>query len=669
VNAASIVFGLVAKDQASTALAKVRGELGLLSGAAGRVTPALAGIGAALGVGVSAVGFVAYAAKVRDELLAIKDLSEATGASIEAISGLENVARAAGGTLEDVSGVLVRFNGVLKDADGANRASQVLKALGLDAQALRRADPAEALRQTAVALSRFADDGDKARAVQELFGKSVREAGPLLRELAQAGALQGTVTARQVEEMDRFNKEVAALKANLTDLARVTAGPATRAINALFEEFRAGREAFGGRTLAALFDLGFNVDPTKTLEENLRRTRDTIKDTEASLKALRQTMFRNPLGFTDFAADGMAMDLERLRARERYLQRIIGLRGGEQASYSNEGRNAARALVLPALGAPPTGAARAMAAQLMGPPLAAQSEAWQAAVRAIEATDGAKLEALQEQIRMLIYMRQAPGAETERVDQALQAVSAQMVGLVPAAASARAAQQELAALLAATPAAEMARSARQAEALWAALGGATDPAQIEQINQALARTLGLVERTGEGATDTATAMSTFADQAGRNIQNALGDTLEQVLGGNFSNIGRMWSQLLVRMAAQAAAARLSQQIFGTAFQAGGSLGPWGQVLRNFFGGGRADGGPVLPGMTYLVGERGPELLTMGGNAGRITPNDALVGAGLTINNTINLSGDVGPGTVRLVEQALARERNRAARQAYTMGAA
>jgi uncharacterized membrane protein len=52
---------------------------------------------------------------------------------------------------------------------------------------------------------------------------------------------------------------------------------------------------------------------------------------------------------------------------------------------------------------------------------------------------------------------------------------------------------------------------------------------------------------------------------------------------------------------------------------------------SFFGGGRASGGPVLPGMTYMVGERGPEPLIMGRSGGFILPNSggarAVGGAG------------------------------------------
>jgi hypothetical protein len=45
----------------------------------------------------------------------------------------------------------------------------------------------------------------------------------------------------------------------------------------------------------------------------------------------------------------------------------------------------------------------------------------------------------------------------------------------------------------------------------------------------------------------------------------------------------------------------------------------GNFLDSIFGGGRASGGPVVPGKAYLVGERGPELLVPG-VAGTVIPN-------------------------------------------------
>jgi len=52
--------------------------------------------------------------------------------------------------------------------------------------------------------------------------------------------------------------------------------------------------------------------------------------------------------------------------------------------------------------------------------------------------------------------------------------------------------------------------------------------------------------------------------------------------------------------------------------------------RTEYQGGRASGGPVSSGGSYLVGEQGPEILNMGGSSGHITPNNKL-GGGVTVN--------------------------------------
>lgn len=72
-------------------------------------------------------------------------------------------------------------------------------------------------------------------------------------------------------------------------------------------------------------------------------------------------------------------------------------------------------------------------------------------------------------------------------------------------------------------------------------------------------------------------------------------------------------------------------------EGGGILGSIGGALSGMFGGGKAAGGPVSAGASYIVGENGPEVLSMGSSSGRITPNHAL-GGGQTIVNIINNSG-------------------------------
>jgi hypothetical protein len=81
--------------------------------------------------------------------------------------------------------------------------------------------------------------------------------------------------------------------------------------------------------------------------------------------------------------------------------------------------------------------------------------------------------------------------------------------------------------------------------------------------------------------------------------------------------------------------------------------PITQGIGGLFGGGRANGGPVSAGTTYLVGERGPELFTSA-TSGTIIPNNAMGGSGTTVNITVN--GALDPiSTARQIANILNRE--------------
>ena len=87
-------------------------------------------------------------------------------------------------------------------------------------------------------------------------------------------------------------------------------------------------------------------------------------------------------------------------------------------------------------------------------------------------------------------------------------------------------------------------------------------------------------------------------------------------------------------------------LFGDSFGAkgGGLEGIVGSLVGSFFGGARADGGPVSAGRAYLVGERGPEIVVPRG-AGTVLPNGVGMGNSVTINQTINVGQGVSRGEV------------------------
>lgn len=280
-----------------------------MSNAIGLVKSGLAGLVGAFSVGV-AVNFVKSTINSVD---ALNDLKDATGASIENLSALEDIALRSGNSVDSMADSLVKFNKVLNEAKAGSDLDKTLKSIGLNAEELRKIDPAEALQKTAQALAGYADDGNKARLIQELFGKSIREAGPWLKDLAEAGKLNGTVTKEQADEAERFNKELAKLSKNSLDASRSLIGNYLPALNAILEAYRTGGFVAGTNAVGnALFDWEGSQQRKgiKNMQKDLAdlraqeagitldvfgikgKVQAEIKATEAALKAAQNAYFK-----------------------------------------------------------------------------------------------------------------------------------------------------------------------------------------------------------------------------------------------------------------------------------------------------------------------------------------------------------------------------------------
>lgn len=136
------------------------------------------------------------------------------------------------------------------------------------------------------------------------------------------------------------------------------------------------------------------------------------------------------------------------------------------------------------------------------------------------------------------------------------------------------------------------------------------------------------------------ALKAPAERAARSIDEA------------FARAGASLVRSLARAASdgQVSLGELARAVLGAAGAAlkGGGLA---QALTKSFSGARADGGPVLPGGAYLVGERGPELFRPA-SSGSI---ESAGSAGVSV--TVNVQGGDAPGLVRSdaqLAQALAR---------------
>lgn len=117
-----------------------------------------------------------------------------------------------------------------------------------------------------------------------------------------------------------------------------------------------------------------------------------------------------------------------------------------------------------------------------------------------------------------------------------------------------------------------------------------------------------------------------AEAAMYEVKRATSDLFADVISGSMSagDAFEAFGKRLVSIAAQVIADKAVQALFEGGGQSAGATGGgfWGSLVQGiagYFGGGRAGGGPVMAGQSYLVGEHGPEVVTFGQN-GRVSPS-------------------------------------------------
>lgn len=668
-------------------------------------------VGAALGA--AGVAALAFGKQLIDGLDALNDVKDATGASIKNISALEDVALRTGGSLDTVSSILVKFNGALKDADGKDGTSKILKEIGLSAEELKKLDPAEALRRVAVAFDGYADNGDRARYMQEIFGKSVKEAAAFMKDLAEQTSLNGKVTAEQAQAAEDFNKQLFALQKSAIDAGRAILSDLLPPINRLVEEMKQGIKTFGSFWNAAV-EIGGKTSPfaswgdnAKTAADQVSKLSDEVAKLEARAKAPGLTQnaggaaFVGPQG-TGGAALGSRLaaarrELEEAKKRKEYFDRLIfddaarksdgletfGLNNKPSVS-GNATTNTPKAPKGPK--APKDSefdkylenlqrqldkikelsVAETVLADIAGGRLKLQKgESADALVAVAKQVDAAK--ALAEQTKLAAefdqQLREAKLKGMEAQENQVQSLAEgnqamrDEIALIGKNAEAQAAIE--AARISSTIAIKEEKLARLANSEFMS----REAIALEEEIRLLKERQDLVGMRGvaQKLADDAQEAKDFAKQVGAAFESSFekaileGGKLSDVLKGLAKDIlGLTIRQSITGPLSSAIGGLLAGGLSGSLFGANavGALG--GDSLGAFISlaglDKRAGGGPVSAGKPYIVGELGQELFVPN-TAGKIIPNHAL-GGGQAVNVVINNTiGDVA--TVSQVREAQA----------------
>lgn len=616
--------GLLAERTAN----QISGAFSGLKSVAATVGPVLAGVFAVAGI----AGFVR---QTLDGIDALNDLSDATGASVENLSALEDAAARTGTQMDTVGAALVKLNQQLAAAKPGNETDQALRAIGLSAEELRRIDPAQALLQVAQSLQQFEDDGNKARLVQELFGKSVREVAPLLKDLAESGQLNATVTREQADQVDRFNKELARLGKTATDVARDISGPLITAINNLLERGR--KEGF----LSALFT------PTETgraiqQAEDLSRAITVVTDRLLRADALSKNLELPGAVRNKWAADAAALRKQLEGLQRQALDVTQGLKGPLPDEYGNEGRNRPRAS-LPTISAAPK---PARVAGLDRAPDTYADVIGRGVAALIERTDTVKLAELNAQLAKLDELA-AAGLDPKIVEQVRSLLIPIDKGDVGPPISAE--LEKINALLAQTDSAQLAEAQRTLMLLNDELSKVD--AGSERFMQLQDAILAAQDRLTE-LTGTFPELKKQTDDIGKDIGLTFSSAFEDavVSGKKFSDVLKGIGDDLLRLLVRR---NITEPIVGAI----GGIN-WGSLLAGFLGSAKgnafgasgvipfATGGivnsPTLfgfaGGRTGMMGEAGPEAILplKRGRDGKLGVQSAGMG-GVVINQTINVA--------------------------------
>ena len=243
----------VARLQQDMAKARstVEGAMAGIETAAKLATTALG----ALGVGASAAAFQAMVTGAAESMNALHELSLRTGATVEQLSALRGVAKAAGTDMDTVAGLTNKLEKNMLDfaRGGGGKAAGAFQELGISMdtakKALESGDIAGFMQLVASKLAGMESGAQRAAYAQELMGKSGAALLPFLMELSRAGQLNAKVTTEQAEAAHVFEVNMMKLQGQSNKLKLEIANALIPSLNeittAMLDARRAGDGFFG----------------------------------------------------------------------------------------------------------------------------------------------------------------------------------------------------------------------------------------------------------------------------------------------------------------------------------------------------------------------------------------------------------------------------------------
>jgi len=214
-SAGSLIFELAA-DVAHLRQDMAKANDTIVSSLKG-ISNSVAGIAALQGAQFAmsfARGFADKVKEAIDEMDALGKLAQRIGTTTSELSALQYAGQFAGVGLDDLTTAFKGLNkSLLESRDPLSDSAAALKALGLNADELRKMDPGKAFEEIAGVFPKFADGAEKAAVATQLFGKQGQALIPLLnggkegieamrKEAEDMGLIVSTQTAQAMGDLN-----------------------------------------------------------------------------------------------------------------------------------------------------------------------------------------------------------------------------------------------------------------------------------------------------------------------------------------------------------------------------------------------------------------------------------------------------------------------------------
>jgi hypothetical protein len=626
---------ITATDETRQAFDSVRSSLDKVKQSADGFRTAL-GRGGLLGAaaGLSAV-LVTQTRSVINLADSLDDLSQRSGVAVEALSKLRVAPELADVSIEQLTTGLKEFNQSLVEAsDQSSRAAQVFRALGVDISG----NTEQSLSNTAAAFARLEDGALKSTLATQLFGRQGLAFIPLLntgseglaKAAAQAEKLGVVISSDFARQAGEFNDNLARLKTSVTGLGLAIANPLLPKVNSLAEALLKLREGGAGAQKV--------LDDTTAASARLIARLTAFRGGGPAFEALaniaggltRSAPAGNvatgvigrpaapPPNTAELTCVASGGRWDGTRCNTPAPARVAGGGGGRAASTALDVQTRALLANLP----PDDDTGVDVVGRIRG-------------VQERAAEQAAQIEGLVSDtlIRRTLQLQQ----NVDLLNQALRD------GKVSPTEFAQAMQRLV------DPTDQAGEAARRLAGDVDSLFGQTAIARarelqtlIDEINrQATAGTRNRAEadQVIEGLVGGAAAQTQRTNDLARDLGLTFTSAFEGAIAGGrgLRDILKSLESDLLRLGTRQLVTKpfldfLGAATSGAGASAGGGIsGIFSTILGSIgFGGARAMGGPVMAGMGYLVGERGPELF-MPRQSGSIVPNNAMGGGTIVFN--------------------------------------